>query len=53
MPDIGMKQNHDYDQDRLINSIAVIKEVLQSNMQLRDDLLTLSADFESMQQQNY
>jgi len=28
-----------YNQDRLITSIAIIKEVLISNMQLREDLL--------------
>jgi len=32
----------DQNQDRLISSISVIKEVLLSNMQLRDDLLKLS-----------
>lgn len=31
-----------YNQDRLIASIAIIKEVLLSNMQLREDLLNLS-----------
>lgn len=46
MPEIGLKHNSDYDQERLIKSIAVIKEVLQSNMQLRDDLLKLSSDYE-------
>ena len=34
--------NHPYEQDRLIASISVIKEVLISNNQLREDLLTLS-----------
>ena len=28
-----------YNQDRLITSISIIKEVLISNMQLREDLL--------------
>lgn len=35
-------------QDRLISSISVIKEVLQSNMQLRDELLNLSQQTEQL-----
>lgn len=35
-----------YTQDRLIASISIIKEVLQSNMQLRDDLLNMGQDHE-------
>ena len=31
-----------YNQDRLITSIAIIKEVLISNNQLREDLLNVS-----------
>ena len=31
-----------YSQDRLIASISIIKEVLISNMQLREDLLGVS-----------
>jgi len=42
-----------YSQDRLITSIGIIKEVLQSNMQLRDDLLKLSHENESLNHQNY
>ncbi|CDW90813.1 kinesin motor domain containing protein [Stylonychia lemnae] len=39
--------------DRLIFSINMIKEVLQSNLQLREDLLRLSQDHEKTQVQNY
>jgi len=38
-----------YNQDRLIESISVIKEILLSNMQLREDLLTLSQEHEKVQ----
>ena len=34
--------NHPYEQDRLVASISVIKEVLISNNNLREDLLDLS-----------
>lgn len=36
-----------YSQDRLIASISIIKEVLISNMQLREDLLTVSQEHEN------
>jgi regulator of replication initiation timing len=42
-----------YNQDRLIASIAIIKEVLLSNMQLREDLLNLSQEHERVVQQNF
>lgn len=39
--------------DRLIFSINMIKEVLQSNLQLREDLLNLQQDHERSQIQNF
>ena len=36
-----------YSQDRLIASISIIKEVLISNMQLREDLLGVSQEHEN------
>jgi hypothetical protein len=33
---------HGISQDRMIHSIGIVKEILQSNMQLRDDLLGLT-----------
>ena len=35
----GVGMGPGYNQDRLITSISIIKEVLISNMQLREDLL--------------
>ena len=45
MPILGSAQNQTgapYNQDRLIASISIIKEVLVSNNQLREDLLGVS-----------
>lgn len=39
--------------DRLIQSIQMIKEILQSNMQLREDQLKLAEEHESALQDNY
>ena len=39
-----------YNQDRLITSIAIIKEVLISNNQLREDLLNVSQEHENTMQ---
>mgnify|MGYP007004897901 CR=1 FL=1 len=36
-----------YSQDRLIASISIVKEVLISNMQLREDLLTVSQEHDN------
>lgn len=47
------KEQGTYNQDRLISSISVIKEVLQSNMTLRDDLLKMSQDCDFLNQNNY
>ena len=33
-----------YNQDRLIASISIVKEVLISNMQLREDLLNVTQE---------
>ena len=45
--------NHPYEQDRLIASISVIKEVLISNNQLREDLLALSQKHDDTAQTNF
>ena len=42
-----------YSQDRLITSISIIKEVLISNMQLREDLLQVSQEHENTMQANF
>ena len=42
-----------YSQDRLIASISIIKEVLISNMQLREDLLAVSQEHENTMQTNF
>jgi len=42
-----------YSQDRLITSISIIKEVLISNMQLREDLLAVSQEHENTMQTNF
>jgi len=39
--------------DRLVFSINMIKEVLQSNLQLREDLLKLQQENEKTQIHNY
>ena len=38
----GLGMGAGYNQDRLITSISIIKEVLISNMKLREDLLHVS-----------
>ena len=45
--------NYPYEQDRLVASISVIKEVLISNNQLREDLLTLSKKHDDTMQTNF
>ena len=50
MPMLGNHANQvaaPYSQDRLIASISIIKEVLISNMQLREDLLGVSQEHEN------
>ena len=42
-----------YNQDRLITSIAIIKEVLISNNQLREDLLNVSQEHENTMSTNF
>ena len=42
-----------YSQDRLIASISIVKEVLISNMQLREDLLAVSQEHENTMQTNF
>ena len=56
MPLLGSHGNASapgYDQDRLITSISIIKEVLISNMQLREDLLSVSQEHENTMQTNF
>lgn len=42
-----------YNQDRLITSIGIIKEVLISNNQLREDLLIVSQEHENTMSSNF
>ena len=56
MPMLGNHANQvaaPYSQDRLIASISIIKEVLISNMQLREDLLNVSQEHENTMQTNF
>ena len=56
MPILGSAQNQTgapYNQDRLIASISIIKEVLVSNNQLREDLLGVSQEHENTMQTNF
>ena len=56
MPMLGNHANQvaaPYSQDRLIASISIIKEVLISNMQLREDLLGVSQEHENTMQTNF
>lgn len=53
-----MKSAFDYGKDagssdRLIHSIAMIKDILMSNMQLREDLLKISGQHDFTIQENY
>ena len=41
------------DSDRLIQSISMIKDILQSNMQLREEQLSQQKTHEATQQENY